>query len=283
MMANLVRHKHALQKTVKIIESAMAGKSRGLSNDCLLVGLDIRKFKKHLVEYPELKDRWNGIDWVSLYKPSCAQCFNLLTKHNYRYFDSMNSMNAFVLSKRRFCDTCFKKHNKERFYTLEGKLASLWRSAKSRNKALFNNDLDFNPEYLRLLWDKQKGRCYYSGRILSYRAHDPNVASLDRIDSSICYAKDNIVITSWEVNNMKSNMDIATFVSLCKDISSYTSQECEKCGNIHKENRCGEVFRCRSCGYETDADFNASRNILSRFLLQEHTGPVQKSSSLSGG
>lgn len=43
-----------------------------------------------------------------------------------------------------------------------------------------------------------------------------------------------------------------------------TSQTCSKCGHKHKDNRKGEEFLCLSCGYEADADFNASVNILER-------------------
>jgi len=47
---------------------------------------------------------------------------------------------------------------------------------------------------------------------------------------------------------------------------AYTSQKCNRCGSIHKENRKGEVFKCMECGYTSDADYNASLNILNRFL-----------------
>lgn len=49
----------------------------------------------------------------------------------------------------------------------------------------------------------------------------------------------------------------------------YTSQTCSSCGHVDRGNRNGELFRCLSCGYEANADVQASRNILARFL----TGP----------
>jgi IS605 OrfB family transposase len=62
---------------------------------------------------------------------------------------------------------------------------------------------------------------------------------------------------------------------------AYTSQECSGCGFIHKENRIGELFLCVSCGHTEDADFNASKNILSRFLFSEATEPRQKVNSFA--
>ena len=45
---------------------------------------------------------------------------------------------------------------------------------------------------------------------------------------------------------------------------AYTSQTCSRCGSKHKNNRKGEHFLCLDCGFEIDADFNASINILQR-------------------
>jgi IS605 OrfB family transposase len=41
----------------------------------------------------------------------------------------------------------------------------------------------------------------------------------------------------------------------------YTSQTCSRCGYQHKNNRIGRIFKCKSCGFQIDADLNASRNI----------------------
>ncbi len=41
----------------------------------------------------------------------------------------------------------------------------------------------------------------------------------------------------------------------------HTSQKCSKCAYIDKENRHGLVFKCKNCGFDLNADLNASRNI----------------------
>lgn len=44
--------------------------------------------------------------------------------------------------------------------------------------------------------------------------------------------------------------------------SAYTSQRCSKCGHTCKENRqTQKEFKCIQCGYEANADYNASVNI----------------------
>jgi IS605 OrfB family transposase len=42
----------------------------------------------------------------------------------------------------------------------------------------------------------------------------------------------------------------------------YTSQRCSRCGVIAKKNRLSQsFFRCKTCGFELNADLNASRNL----------------------
>jgi len=53
-------------------------------------------------------------------------------------------------------------------------------------------------------------------------------------------------------------------INMVKVSPSYTSQTCSSCGHIDKNNRKGETFHCLICGYENDADLNASINIHNR-------------------
>jgi putative transposase len=83
-------------------------------------------------------------------------------------------------------------------------------------------------------------------------------------------------IYSYFLNKLKSLCEVVG-VQYHEVNPAYTSVTCSKCGDIHKENRNGEVFQCMRCGYTTDADYNASWNILNRFLLQKPSDSVQKS------
>jgi putative transposase len=50
---------------------------------------------------------------------------------------------------------------------------------------------------------------------------------------------------------------------------AYTSQTCSSCGNIDRKSRKTQAdFECVSCGFEINADLNASINILSRGTTQ---------------
>jgi putative transposase len=50
---------------------------------------------------------------------------------------------------------------------------------------------------------------------------------------------------------------------LCLVDPKYTSQKCQECGHIAKENRRSQsIFVCEKCGYQKNADINAAKNIL---------------------
>jgi IS605 OrfB family transposase len=46
----------------------------------------------------------------------------------------------------------------------------------------------------------------------------------------------------------------------------YTSTTCPACGHSDRGNRKGEIFSCQNCGHTDNADINAGKNILNRFL-----------------
>ena len=55
--------------------------------------------------------------------------------------------------------------------------------------------------------------------------------------------------------------------NLIKVDAKYSSQECNNCGHISKENRPNqETFKCVKCGHEGNADFEASKVVLKRGL-----------------
>lgn len=58
---------------------------------------------------------------------------------------------------------------------------------------------------------------------------------------------------------IKSLCEVAE-VPLIEQDSTYASQRCYECGIVRKANRKGKLYRCKHCGYEADADYNASLN-----------------------
>lgn len=62
---------------------------------------------------------------------------------------------------------------------------------------------------------------------------------------------------------------------------AYTSQRCYVCGHTERGNRSGEKFLCQSCGHIDNADINAAKNILDRFLSGPYGAAYQLKNFLS--
>lgn len=76
--------------------------------------------------------------------------------------------------------------------------------------------------------------------------------------------KFNKKLGNWSFNQLQQFVDYKA-ENIGKEVvyvkPQYTSQTCSKCGHKHKSNRNGRWFKCKQCGFELDADLNASRNI----------------------
>lgn len=77
--------------------------------------------------------------------------------------------------------------------------------------------------------------------------------------------KNSFVLRQWSYFELQSLIDYkakAMGIKVNKINASYSSQRCHQCGFIHTENRISQsIFNCQNCGYEDNADFNASKNI----------------------
>ncbi len=58
--------------------------------------------------------------------------------------------------------------------------------------------------------------CYYTGTKLTLNTNQPNTISLDRIDNSKGYTKDNVVFCCQFVNYMKGTLTHEQFIFACK-------------------------------------------------------------------
>jgi hypothetical protein len=106
---------------------------------------------------------------------------------------------------------------------IRDKLASI----RTRCNALeTTTDLDF--DFVKRLAENNNYLCYYSGVKLTPHKHCPNQLSVDRIDSSKGYYRNNVVICSWYINRMKQDSTVAEFYDLCSKVKA----NMDSCNNI---------------------------------------------------
>lgn len=136
----------------------------------------------------------------------------------------MNKTPAFRSEKRKQYEKEWYEKNKPRLFKLRKKSRKiynrtmrskflLWRfRAKSKNL-----DFDLTLEYLESL----PLICHYTGRDLTLERNHFNTVSLDRVDSSRGYTKDNVVLCCHMVNIAKNDLDLNEFLDMCYDVSKH--------------------------------------------------------------
>lgn len=86
-------------------------------------------------------------------------------------------------------------------------------------------DFDLDAQFLNELFNTQGGKCALSGidLILPSSKRKKNVwtASVDRIDSSKGYTKDNVQWVHKKLNMMKQDLSEQEFINFCKQVISY--------------------------------------------------------------
>lgn len=125
-----------------------------------------------------------------------------------------------------YCRSCFNEKRRERRgrYRRQPKVPSvrlneLLRSARRRSSV----PCDLTIEFLLELLDKQEGKCYYSGIQMEFvqwgNGRNNYSVSIDQVEPSKGYTKDNIVLCCWGVNQGKGNMSAGEYIRLCKCVA----------------------------------------------------------------
>jgi putative transposase len=83
---------------------------------------------------------------------------------------------------------------------------------------------------------------------------------------------------SWPTQRLKTKIEYKAEERGCTVVAvdpRHTSQACSRCGHTARNNRRSQsVFKCRSCGYDLNADLNAARNIAAKYHASGGRSPA---------
>lgn len=134
--------------------------------------------------------------------------------------------NKFRGNKEARCRKCRYKQTKHRRKTLDNieqlrqMLQMRFLCAKERAKKL-NIPFDITKDYLKYLWDTQKGLCAISNIPMTYKYNNgrtPTNVSIDQINPHLGYTKDNVQLVCMAVNQMKSDLSMEELYMFCESI-----------------------------------------------------------------
>jgi hypothetical protein len=97
---------------------------------------------------------------------------------------------------------------------IRAKLKDCLRWARMRCEAYGGPAPQVTPLWLARLWQRQRGRCYWTG--VPLELNGPNGATLDRINPVRGYQRDNVVLATRRANAAKGDMTVREFRDLCR-------------------------------------------------------------------
>lgn len=79
---------------------------------------------------------------------------------------------------------------------------------------------DITVDYLCDLYEKQEGKCYYTGELMEWNMSkvQNNSLSLDRLDPDKGYMQGNLVFCCYKINSMKWNSNEKEFYQIMLQI-----------------------------------------------------------------
>ena len=138
----------------------------------------------------------------------------------------LNDFNKLGERWEKECTACNKNRKTREVYnrlengSLEYNLQHLMKGITRRTKDNNDERLNINLEYLKEIYNEQKGFCKYSGRTMTFKIHCLNHISVDRIDNTKWYEKGNIALCCSFVNKMKNDITLDEFKLFIKDINN---------------------------------------------------------------
>jgi hypothetical protein len=123
------------------------------------------------------------------------------------------------------CRGCASKSNKNRYqkYSKADSLAAIFtlyrRGAVSRG-------LSFNlkVEDFKAKWESQDGLCWYTGIEMTTTVRDPNKVSIDRVDNTQGYTRENTVLCTKRVNLMKREMSVEELRDIVRKLHKHLNK-----------------------------------------------------------
>jgi hypothetical protein len=128
------------------------------------------------------------------------------------------------------CRLCAGESNKERYqkYSKVDSMDAIYRNTK-RTAQYRGKEFELTKDQIHELWQRQQGRCHYSGVLMTTELKHPNKVTLDRINSSKGYVLENVVLCAYRVNLMKREMTVSEFTETVDALYRHLHKDEEVC------------------------------------------------------
>lgn len=180
-----------------------------------------RWLDKNITNFKKYSRKTNGLNFHT----TCRECEERI-KLNTEWKDGKLLCHICGEYKECRCNSCKSEQRKSAIATydedvkLEKVLQVRWLAAKSR---AMDKSLPFTitKEDILTIWKSQNGKCAISGLDMTYELGEGRTytnVSIDQVSPSKGYTVDNIQLVCMAVNQLKSDLDMDTILTLCSAI-----------------------------------------------------------------
>jgi hypothetical protein len=152
---------------------------------------------------------------------NCHESYPATGEHFFRHKERKDGLHS-------WCKSCCKEGNKrsieKKYSTFEGRITTFLRTCKESAKKR-NQEFSLERQDFLEMWDEQQGLCVYTGLPMELQPNTLFSVSVERVDNSVGYTKNNTVLVTNAVNRMKSNMEGEDFFHFCKCVTLWLSNK----------------------------------------------------------
>jgi hypothetical protein len=151
---------------------------------------------------------------VTKSKPYVKNCSGCGKEQRYGRLDHFNS----AVKGDWKCKSCSNSSNN--FKGKVGPMPVTWFEMKKKGGEHRGYQWDLTPEFVVELYEKQEGVCALTGWPIGWPEKGlTSTVSIDRIDSSEGYLKENVQLLHKDVNMAKQQYSQSYFVEMCKAVA----------------------------------------------------------------
>jgi hypothetical protein len=187
----------------------------------------LNTLKISIITYNYLKDKLNNpeTNWICSYckieQPNSNYVKDSSKNKHRKYVGQCKSCRKNYINKFKLTESfkeCVKKGRKKNRFTI------IYNSSKG-NALKRNIEHSISKEYIKHLYDIQKGLCYYTNKKmytdLTIINTNEDSVSIDRIDSSKGYIEGNVVLCRWIINKVKNDLSTDKLFEVVKEIYKF--------------------------------------------------------------
>lgn len=185
-------------------------------------GIGYQTIRKWLKEDTDFADQYQKIrNYISNTK-KCVYCHKVGTRDKFRQEDERRSR-----WKTGICNECDSKRViKKNSRTIRTRIHHIWKRTRTKHNLPGRTPVtisDLAEKDLINLYEKQEGKCHYTGIKLVSQSQDSrkfDLLSLDKKNPIDGYTIENVVFCCWGVNQMKRDLPYDEFIKICKAIAA---------------------------------------------------------------